>query len=100
MADEAFDLQARGDGTYAVLAPSLDGQTAFTLVLGTDGPEGTGTDGTGTGLPPDEPTARATVRYLLDHQDASELPPWIELADIAAAYPDALDSIAELRGER
>lgn len=92
MTEEPFELQARDAGTYSVRARSLDGHTTFTLVLADD----TADDN----LPADEPTARATVRYLLEHQDATDLPPWIELTDIAAAYPGALERIATLRGSQ
>lgn len=34
-----------------------------------------------------------SVRWLLERQDAQDLPPLIDLDDIAAAYPDFVDDL-------
>ena len=38
------------------------------------------------------------VAYLLGHQDAADLPTMVDLGDVVAAYPDAVEHIAGLRG--
>ena len=43
-------------------------------------------------------TARATFEVLLEHQDAADLPPTVQFADVVASYPDAVDAIAARRG--
>ena len=46
----------------------------------------------------DEATAVATIAYLLEHQDAADLPELVDIGDVVAAYPDAVERIAGLRG--
>lgn len=82
-----FSLVDQGDGVFFVTADSIDGEQRFTLMIA----------GGAGALPDDEATARATVTYLLSHQEASELPQFVEFADVLAAYPDATAEIERLR---
>lgn len=84
---DKFEIVARGDGEYQVEVESLDGITSITFLLGDadDLSEGQ--------LADDEKTARAAIRFLLTHQDASDLPYRLEIGDVLAAYPDAIDGI-------
>lgn len=87
-----FELVSEGNGEYRVRAGSHFGSTAVTIALGN------AYDSTGGRLTDDEATARAAIRFLLSHQDAADLPPRIDIEDVFAAYPDAVDSIEGLRG--
>ncbi|MFC1416722.1 hypothetical protein [Streptacidiphilus cavernicola] len=40
-----------------------------------------------------------SVRWLLERQDAQDLPPLIDLDDIAAAYPGFIDDLDRRLGE-
>ena len=91
MAEAPFELEAQGEGTYLVSAPSLDDLVTFTLVMSAAAGASEGR------LADDEPSVRATVRYLLAHQEAADLPEWIEIGDVVAAYPDAVEAIVGLR---
>ncbi len=84
---EKFKIETQGDGEYLVRTGSLDGSTSVTLILGNVG------GASGGRLTDDETTARATIQFLLSHQDASDLPPRIEFEDVLAAYSDAVDGI-------
>ncbi len=88
---EKFEILSHGDGEYRVQVHSSEGDTALTVVLfnADDASDGQLTD--------DEMTARATISYLLGHQEASDLPERIELEDVIAAYPDAVSGIEALR---
>lgn len=48
-------------------------------------------------IPEDGATVMAIIEYVLQHQDAAQLPPILEIADIFAAYDDPFDEILELR---
>lgn len=87
-----FDIEIQGENEYLVHASSPDGTTTFTLALGD------AADITAGQLSNDETTARAVVQFLLQHQDAGELPERFELDDVIAAGPDAADAIKALRG--
>lgn len=88
---DKFEIVSQGNCEYLVEVDSLDGITSVTLTLGDvdDVSEGRLTD--------DEKTARAAFQFLLTHQDASDLPPRIEIVDVLAAYPDAIEGIEALR---
>ena len=92
-AEARFEIDPQQEaGTYLVSAPSLDEATTFTLAMA-------GAEGVSEGrLTEDEATARATVRYLLEHQDPADLPDPVEIGDIVAAYPSAVETILGLRG--
>ncbi len=91
MSQLQIEIDTDGEGTYRVNVPSLDGPTQLTLRL-VDAP------GVSDGrLEDDEATARATVAFLLGHQDAADLPPMIHIGDVVAAYDDAIDRIEALR---
>lgn len=85
-----FTIESQRDGEYLAQIESLEGSTYVTVALGDvqDASDGQLTD--------DEATARAIVSYLLSHQDASDLPTRIEVGDVLAAYPDALEKILAL----
>lgn len=88
---EAFEIVALDDGEYRVLIPSADGDTTLTVVLLN------AEEASGGRLTDDELTVRATIVYLLGHQEASDLPGRIEIEDIVVAYPDAATGIEALR---
>ncbi|HET7725493.1 MAG TPA: hypothetical protein VFK68_12690 [Propionibacteriaceae bacterium] len=89
-AGEDLTIAAVGGGQYRVQLPSRDGRVD--VVLEMDDAAGV-SDGR---LQDNESTARATVLYLLTHQDPEDLPPRLELGDVVAAYPDAVDRIEAL----
>lgn len=89
---EDFQIVSEGGGAYTVSVPSLDDVTTFTLLIA-DAPQVSGGR-----LADDVSTARATVALLLTHQDAADLPGQVELTDVAAAYPTAVEDIITLRG--
>lgn len=88
---DSFEIVDQGQGEYRVRAGSFEGTTYFTLAL--RDADTLGDDR----LSDDETTARATVRYLLARQDAGDLPARVEIGDVVAAYPDAVDGIEALR---
>ena len=85
-------IEAQRDGEYRARIGSDEASTTVTLTLG-DASEVS--DGR---LSDDKATARATVAYLLGHQDAEDLPATVDLGDVVAAYPDAVERIAGLCG--
>ena len=87
-----IEIVERRDGEYRLRVGSFDGSTEVVLALG-DAAEVS--DGR---LAVDDATASATVAYLLQHQDAADLPGVVDIGDVVAAYPDAVDGIAALRG--
>lgn len=89
---DTFEIVEQDDGEYRVQVGSLDGRTLVSVVLAD------ADDVSGGRLANDAATARATIAYLLTHQDASDLPPRIEIGDVLAAYSDAVDGIVSLRG--
>lgn len=86
-----FEITPQGDGEYSARLPGHDGDTSLTVVLleVEDASEGRMAD--------DEKTAGALIAFLLEHQEASDLPPRIEFADVVVAYPESLDWMAALR---
>lgn len=88
---DKFTIEPQRDGEYLAQIESLEGSTSVTVALVDMEDAGDGQ------LTDDEATARATISYLLSHQDASDLPTRIEVGDVLAAYPDALDKILALR---
>lgn len=90
MADPKIDCQPQGDSMYLMTTPSYDGSTTLTMGLAQAAEVSAGR------LADDQATAIATLRYLLSHQDAVDLPDLIHFADVAAAYDDAVDAIVEL----
>lgn len=85
----ATDVVVRdeGEGAYTARVASHDGATVVTLVLG-EAPALTGG-----ALAADAATAAATIGFLLTHQDAADLPSPVEIGDVLAAYPDAVEQI-------
>lgn len=88
---DELEIVPQGEGEYRIRVGSLDGSTSLTLLL-SEADEAS--DGR---LGDDEATARAAIAYLLSHQDASDLPWRVEIADVIVAYPDAVDGIEALR---
>ena len=88
---DEIEILSHDQDEYQIRVRSLEGDTSLTVVLANvaDVSQGRLTD--------DEMTARATARYLLGHQEASDLPPQIEFEDVVVAYPDAVSSIEALR---
>jgi len=85
-------IEAQGGGQYRARIGSDEGPTTVTLTLGD------AVEVSGGRLGDDEATAHATVVFLLGHQDADDLPSTLDLRDVVAAYPDAVERIAGLRG--
>lgn len=78
-------------GGYRLRVQSSDGPVGSVLLLeGAD-------DLSGGLLGDDEATARATAEFLLSHQDAADLPATIEIDEVLAAYPDAVQAILARR---
>lgn len=88
MTDLKFESEPQGNSSYLMSVGSADGTTSLTITLARAAEVSDGV------LADDEPTARATFAYLLTHQDASDLPPIIELGDVVAAYADAVEAIS------
>lgn len=84
-------IETLGDSEYRVQIDSPEGNTSISVLLGDPGDVGGGR------LIDDAPTARALIQFLLRHQEASDLPPRIELEDVIAAYVDAVEEIESLR---
>ncbi|WP_068257512.1 hypothetical protein [Janibacter corallicola] len=89
MAD--VEIVTHGDGEYEVNIRGGDGSTSHTLLL--DAAQAA----SGGQLADDERTARATIAYLLEHQDAGDLPQLIDLEEVLAAYEGATERIVALR---
>jgi hypothetical protein len=87
-----IEIEAQGGGEYRARIGSYDGATTVLLTLGDADAVSDGR------LADDEATARATVAYLLGHQEAEDLPPAVDLGDVVAAYPDAVERISGMRG--
>lgn len=90
MTDQQLQSEPLGDGSYSMSTESYDGTVTVTvsLVKAAELTDGRLTD--------DEATARATLRYLLGHQDAADLPEFIDIGDVLAAYDDAEVEISRL----
>lgn len=89
---EDFEITPQGDGEYLIRTPGGNDTDPATFDLDLGDAESV-SDGR---LADDERTVRATVRYLLEHQEAGDLPERVEIADVDAAYPDAVDRIVAL----
>ena len=87
------EITSQGDGEYAVRVATGEGAVTLDLLLG----EAESVSGGAFGA--DEATVRATLRYLLEHQGAEDLPQLIDIEEVLAAYPDATERIAALRTE-
>lgn len=92
MSDDAsaIEVEASGDG-YRVRTPSHEGITTLTVLLAE------ASDVSDGALADDTATALATVKFLVGHQDAADLPTPIEIGDVVAAYDDAVVRITALR---
>lgn len=91
MSSAQFEIEDQGEGQFLVRVDSLDGDTVLTIGLSG------ASEASGGALTEDRATARATMNYLLTHQDAADLPWRVEIADVLAAYDDAAEKIAALR---
>lgn len=92
MSSSPFTIEDQGDGEFFVRAEALGDEVAELTISLADAESESGGS-----LAADEPTATATMRFLLTHQDAADLPWRVYIADVLAAYPDAADKIAALR---
>jgi hypothetical protein len=81
---------AVGGGQYRIQLPSRDGSVEVILEMADADAASEGR------LQDNEATVRATVDYLLSHQEAEDLPPRLEVGDVLAAYPDAIGRIEAL----
>lgn len=86
-----FTITAQSESEYEVDVRTAEGTASITLRLDdlaelTDG-----------ALAPDETTARAVVRVLLEHQGVEDLPPLVDIEEVLAAYPEAAERIASHR---
>ena len=86
-----FEVTSQGDGEYAVRVRTEEGSVTLDVLLGE------AESASGGALDAGEGTARATVRYLLEHQGAEDLPQLVDIEEVLAAYPDAAERIAALR---
>lgn len=86
-----FEITSQGDGEYAVRVETEEGPVTLDLLLGE------AESSSGGALDVDEDTARATMRYLLEHQGAADLPQLVDIEGVLAAYPDATERIVALR---
>ena len=86
-----FEITPQDDSEYLVHAGSSAGDRSLTLIL--DDAD----NSSGGRLQDDEMTAHAVIRYLLARQDPNDLPPRVEVGDVLAAYPDAVDGVPALR---
>lgn len=86
-----MEITSQGDGEYAVRVPTDEGSVTLDLLLGEAASCSDGALGS------DEGTARATIRFLLEHQGAQDLPQLVDIEEVLAAYPDAIERIAALR---
>lgn len=87
MSEPQVELESLGEGRYEATMDSLDGRSSVTLRMVdiaalTDG-----------ALSADEATARAVILFLLEHQDAADLPPQVDGEQVLAAYADAVPGI-------
>jgi hypothetical protein len=87
-----FEVVPNGPGEFLIRANSDYDTQPVTFSLTLDEAESV-SDGR---LAEDERTARATIRFLLEHQDAAELPEQMQIPDIVLAYPDAVERIVAL----
>ncbi|WP_346006803.1 hypothetical protein [Janibacter terrae] len=88
-----FEITSQGDGECAVRVQTDEGAVTLDLLLGE------AESVSGGALDPGGGTARATIRYLLEHQGAEDLPQLVDIEEVLAAYPDAAQRIAALRAE-
>lgn len=91
--DFSYEKIEGRDHAYLMKMVSFEGPTTRELIL--DGVEDL-SDGQ---LPEDGATVLAIIEFLLHHQDAAQLPPVLEIADVFAAYDDPFDELAELRAK-
>jgi predicted protein tyrosine phosphatase len=91
MAAQQIDIEMQDTGEFLARIHSATGNDELVLAL-SDAEDVS--DGT---LADDEETARATVEFLLGHQESADLPERLDLVDISAAYDGAVDSIRKLR---
>lgn len=87
------EVTSQGDGEYMVRVRTEEGSVTLDLLLGE------AESVSGGALDPGEGTARATIRYLLEHHGAEDLPQLVDVEEVLAAYPDAAERIAALRTE-
>ncbi|HEX2855952.1 MAG TPA: hypothetical protein VHO26_00530 [Propionibacteriaceae bacterium] len=90
---ELLAVEKRSEGGYWLRAQSLDGPIRSALLL--DDAEEL-SDGR---LRDDEATARATAEFLLERQDAADLPNIIQLDEVLGAYEDAVEAILSRRAD-
>lgn len=91
MNEVTLDIDELAADSYLASVEYPDGTTSVRLDLTGVAEQSKGR------LEADKPTARATIRYLLNLQDARELPERVEIADVLAAYADAVDAIVQRR---
>jgi hypothetical protein len=85
-----FEITPQGDGEYVVRVATDEGTTTMRLSLVE---AESSSDGR---LGDDEATARATITYLLEHQGAEDLPQLVDIEEVVAAYPAAVERISSL----
>lgn len=92
MSEPQVELESLGEGRWEATTASLDGQSSVTLrIIDIEALS----DGA---LSADEATARAMMLFLLEHQDAADLPRQVDGEQVLAAYEDAVEGIrAHLR---
>lgn len=83
-----FEVEEFRDHYYLVRG-EVDGDAVETRFL----VDPAALDALGVGSSPAADVVRATVAFLLQRQRLDELPPQVDLEDVAAAYPDFEDAL-------
>lgn len=91
MAANQIDIEMQDTGEFLAQIHTATGIDELVLALGDAEAISDGD------LADDEDTARATVVFLLELQDSSDLPDRLDLTDIDAAYEGAVESIKKHR---
>lgn len=85
-------LEDRGDGSFEARLQAFDGEVVRIFMMQDAEASSDGV------LGEDEASARALIDFLLEHQDPSQLPEFVEAGDALAAYDDAVERLRQIRG--
>ena len=92
MSDDSADygVQPLGDHEYLLRVPGGASEAEFRFRASPNVLQDLGADGAAEQL-----VVRETAAFLLEHQPVMDLPPMIDLEDVAAAYDGYLDELRE-----